>query len=171
MKKILETERTILREMAASDAEFTLDLLNQPSFIDNIGDRQVRTVAAARQYLESRFMESYRVNNFGLWAVESKETGAVMGINGFVKRETLPAADIGFAFLPQYEGKGFALESAVGVMKYGAETLHFKRVLAITSQTNDKSGRLLEKLGLCFERLIKMSGDDEELKLFVWEAE
>ena len=165
---IIETERLILREVEAGDGEFMLDLLNQPSFIKYIGDRNVRTVEAARDFIENRYRESYRVNGYGLWAVEAKETGAALGICGFVKRDTLPDADIGFAFLPQFAGKGFALEAAVGTMKYGAEILNFKRVLAITSQDNEKSGRLLEKLGFAFEELIKLGDDAEELKLFVW---
>ena len=168
--KILETERTILREIVETDGEFILDLLNQPSFIKYIGDRNVRSVEEARDFIENRYRASYRVNGFGLWAVEAKETGATMGICGFVKRENLPDADIGLAFLPQFEGKGYALEMAFGTMKYGAETLNFRRVLAITSPDNEKSGRLLEKLGFSFEELIKLGDDAENVKLFVWNA-
>ena len=164
--KILETERTILREVTKDDAEFILDLLNQPSFIRYIGDRNLRNVTQARDYIESRFMESYKKFGFGLWAVELKETNALVGICGFVKRDSLPDADIGFAFLPQYERKGYAYESADGVMKYGRSVLNLKRVLAITSKDNESSGRLLGKLDFVFERLIKLPPDDEELKLF-----
>lgn len=171
MSKILETERLIIREIVESDAEFILDLLNQPSFIKYIGDRNVRTVEAARDFIENRYRLSYRANGFGLWTVELKDEQTPIGICGFVKRDSLPDADIGFAFLPQFEGKGYAVESAVGVMKYGAETLNFKRVLAITSQNNEKSGRLLEKIGLKFERLIIIADDAEELKLFSWNVE
>lgn len=105
-----------------------------------------------------------------MWAVELKETNAVMGICGFVKRDSLPDADIGFAFLPQFEGRGYALESAVGTMKYGREKLNLTRILAITSQTNERSGRLLEKIGLRFERPITIGDDAEELKLFSWDV-
>ena len=162
--KILETERTILRQTVASDGEFILDLLNQPSFIKYIGDRNVRTVEQAREYIESRFTESYRKFGFGMWAVELKDSGTPIGICGFVKRDTLPDADIGFAILPQFEGKGYALESAVGVMGYGGDVFQFKRVLAITTKDNESSGRLLGKLDFKFERLIVLN--DEELKLF-----
>ena len=164
--KILETERTILREVAEDDAEFVLDLLNQPSFIKYIGDRNVRTVEQARDYIESRFTESYRKFGFGMWVVELKESGELIGLCGFVRRDSLPDADVGFAFLPQYERKGYAFESASAAMLYGRNVLSLDRVLAITSQDNDASGKLLGKLDFKFERLIKLPHDDEELKLF-----
>ena len=164
--KIFETERTTLREVCADDAEFILDLLNQPSFIKYIGDRNVRSVAGAVEYIESRFASSYRQFGFGMWAVELKETETPIGICGFVKRDSLPDADIGFAFLPQFEKKGYAFESAAAAMKYGRDVLGLKRVLAITSQDNESSGRLLEKLNFKFESLIILLPDAEELKLF-----
>ena len=164
--KILETERTILREVIADDAEFVLDLLNQPSFIKYIGDRNVRTVDEARDYIESRFASSYQKFNYGMWAVELKESATLIGLCGFVRRDTLPDADIGFAFLPQFEKKGFAYESAAATMKYGQNVQKLPRVLAITSKDNFSSQKLLDKIGLKFERLISLSDDAEELKLF-----
>jgi RimJ/RimL family protein N-acetyltransferase len=166
---ILETKRLILRETSVDDAEFMLDLLNQPSFIKYIGDRNVRTIAEAEAFIETRYRQSYRDNGFGLYVVELKETAVPIGICGFVKRDTLPAPDIGFAFLPQFCGQGFAHESAAGSMKYGQETLGFTKVLAITTQDNESSGKLLLKTGFKFVELVKMPHDDEELKLFSWE--
>jgi RimJ/RimL family protein N-acetyltransferase len=164
--KILETERAILREVVETDSEFILDLLNQPSFIKYIGDRNVRTIEEARDYIETRFTNSYRQFGFGMWAVESKESGETMGLCGFVKRDSLPDADIGFAFLPQFEKKGYAFESAAASMKYGQNVLKLPRVLAITSKDNFSSQKLLGKIGLKFERLISLPADAEELKLF-----
>jgi len=173
--KILETERLILREIVESDAEFIFALLNQPSFIKYIGDRNVRTIEQAREFIENRYRQSYREHGFGLYAVELKSEipnpKSQIGICGFVKRDSLPDADIGFAFLPQFCGKGYALESANAVMKYGRDVLGLARVLAITSQDNESSGRLLEKIGFKFESLIKMPPDTEELKLFSSDAQ
>lgn len=163
--KILETKRLILREVIENDAEFMLDLLNQPSFIKYIGDRGVRTTEEAKDFIETRYRKSYRDHGYGLYTVELKETGESIGVCGFVKRDTLPESDIGFAFLPQFEKKGYAFESAEAVLKYGKETLNLKRILAITTQDNESSGRLLEKLGFKFEQLIEMP-NDEILKLF-----
>ena len=177
--KILETERLVLREVNGDDAEFVLDLLNQPSFKKFIGDRGVRTVEQAREYIETRFTRSYRDNGFGLYLVELKQKAdddsctplnsrvsarTPIGICGFIKRDSLPDADIGFALLPQYEKKGYAFESAEAVMRYGKETLHLARVLAITTLDNESSGSLLQKIGFTFDREIEMG--DEVLKLF-----
>ena len=177
--KILETERLVLREVIGDDAEFVLDLLNQPSFKKFIGDRGVRTLEQSREYIKTRFTNSYRDNGFGLYLVELKQQAnndpytllnsrvsarTPVGLCGFVKRDTLPDADIGFALLSKFEKKGYAFESAEAVMRYGNETLKLPRVLAITTLDNESSGKLLEKIGLAFEREIEMG--DEVLKLF-----
>ena len=150
---------------SAIDAEFVFELLNTPKFIKYIGDRGVRTVEDASDFIDNRYRVSYRENGFGLYVVERKNDGVSVGLCGFVKRDTLPGPDIGFAFLPEFERLGYGIESANAMMKYGRETLGFTTVLAITSLDNDASGKLLEKLGLRFERLIE-SGD-ETLKVFV----
>lgn len=167
--KILETERLILREIVETDDEFILDLLNQPSFIKYIGNRGIDSLEKTREVIENRYRQSYKDFGYGLYIVELKESGEPIGFCGFVNRDTLPDADIGFAFLPQFERKGFAFESAKAVMKFGREKLNLKRVLAITTQNNKSSVKLLEKLGFKFERLIKMPHDEQELNLFSWE--
>jgi RimJ/RimL family protein N-acetyltransferase len=166
LKKILETERTILRELDEKDAEFILDLLNQPSFIKYIGDRNVRTVEESRVYIKERMIISYEQFGFGMYLVGLKENKTPIGVCGFVKRDSLPELDIGFAFLADFEGKGYGFESAEAVMKYGKEVLDLNRVLAIATQDNHASHKLLEKLGFEFERLVKMPHDEEELKMF-----
>lgn len=167
--KILETERLILREIdSAADAEFIFRLLNSPKFLKYIGDRGVRSVDDARDFIESRYQQSYRDHGFGLYTVELKNSAESVGMCGFVRRNTLPAPDIGFAFLPEHEGKGYGFESASAVMKYGLEKLQFTEVLAITTPDNDASGILLGKLGFVFERLIE--NGDETLKLFSYES-
>jgi [ribosomal protein S5]-alanine N-acetyltransferase len=162
--KILETERLLLREVSADDAEFVLDLLNQSSFKQYIGDRGVRTLEQAREYIASRFTKSYRDNGFGLYLLELKASAEPIGLCGFVSRETLPAPDIGFALLPQFEKQGYAYEASSAMMSYGREKLGLEHVLAITTIDNVSSGRLLEKIGLRFDREISLNG--ETLKLY-----
>jgi|SRR5688500_4960202 len=162
--KILETDRLVLKEVSADDAAFVLDLLNQPSFKQYIGDRGVRTLEQAREYIDSRFTKSYRENGFGLYLIELKEAAVPIGLCGFVSRETLPDPDVGFALLPQYEKQGYAFEASSAMMQYGREKLGLERVLAITTVDNISSGRLLGKIGLRFDREIDLNG--ETLKLY-----
>ena len=153
---------------SAIDAEFVFELLNTPKFIQYIGDRGVRSVDQARDFIENRYRQSYRDHGYGLYAVELKADNRAVGMCGFVRRDTLPGPDLGFAFLPEHEGKGYGFESAKAAMEYGRDALGFTTVLAITSQDNEVSGMLLEKIGFKFERLIE-SGD-ETLKLFSSES-
>lgn len=162
--RILETERLTLREVEAGDAPFVLDLLNQHSFKKYIGDRGVRTLEQAEAYIASRFAASYDTNGFGLYLMETKSDSTPVGLCGFVRRDTLPYPDIGFALLPQFERLGYAFEAASACMKYGREKLGLTQVLAITTLDNESSGRLLEKIGLTFEREIDLG--EERLKLF-----
>jgi RimJ/RimL family protein N-acetyltransferase len=167
---ILETERLSLRKLSTDDAEFVLELLNEPSFLQYIGDRGVRSLEAAAQYIVNRLVVSYERNGFGLYLVELKESRIPIGISGLVKRDTLPDADIGFAFLPAYWSKGYAVESAAAVMNYAREVLGLDRILAIASPDNEASAKLLGKIGLRYERLITLSEDAEEVKLFATDA-
>jgi [ribosomal protein S5]-alanine N-acetyltransferase len=161
---ILETERLAIRELdAARDAEFILSLLNSPKFLRYIGDRGVRSADEAALFIEVKYRASYREHGFGLYAVDLKD-GTSAGICGFVKRDSLPEPDLGFAFLPEHEGKGYGFESAGAMLAFGRNALGFLQVLAITSLANDVSGKLLGKLGFSFDRVITQ--DSEELNLY-----
>ncbi len=151
--------------MDPDDAPFILKLLNEPSFLRFIGDKKVRTVQDAEQYILNGPVSSYNRNGFGLCLVELKETHTPIGMCGLLKRDELPHADIGFAFMPDFWNKGFAYEAAAAVMNDARERLKLERILAITNQDNESSIKLLHKLGLKFERLIKMSADSAELFL------
>ena len=164
---ILETERLRLRHLTPdTDAEFILELLNDPSFIRFIGDKGVRDLDAARRYIVDGPVKRYDANGFGLYLAELKTNETPIGICGLVKRDTLPHADIGFAFLPAYWNQGYAFESAAAVMDHARERLKLGRILAITSPDNEASGKLLDKIGLRFERMIRLSEDAPEIKLF-----
>ncbi len=162
---ILETERLSLRQFTADDAEFILALVNEPSFIQNIGDRGVRTLSDAVKYIEAGPVTSYARNGFGLYLVQLKETGESIGMCGLIKRAALEDVDIGYAFLPKFWSKGYAVESALAA-KEQARGLGLKRLVAIVDPANTGSIRVLEKLGLVFEKMIKLSADDIDLKLF-----
>ena len=168
--KVLETSRLILRWLSVEDAEFILQLLNEPSFLRFIGDKGVRSIEDARDYILRGPVDSYERLGFGLYLTELKDDGVPIGICGLLKRESLEDVDIGFAFLPQFWRKGYAFESASEVMTHGRKVVGLKRIVAITSPDNDASIKVLEKLGLRFERLIKLSEDEPEVKLFALEG-
>jgi RimJ/RimL family protein N-acetyltransferase len=163
--KILETARLILRQFSIDDADFILRLLNEPSFIQNIGDRGVRTLEDARAYILRVPIASYEKNGFGLWLVMLKESGESIGMCGLIKRDTLDDVDIGYAFLPKFWSKGYAVEAAQAVKEYARDVIGLKRIVAITDPENQGSIRVLEKIGLKFEKMIRLSDDDIELKL------
>lgn len=160
---IAETERLIIREMTTDDAAFILELINTPKFHRYIADRGVRTVEETEQYIEERFLANYRRHGFSMFAVCLTD-GTPIGNCGFVRRDTLPGSDIGFAFLPAYEGQGYGIESARAMMNYGKEALGFSEIFAITSLDNDASVKLLGKLGLRLHGVIEQDG--EQLNLF-----
>lgn len=164
---VLETERLVLRHVTEDDAAFILELINAPKFHKYIGDRGMRTVGQMDAYIEEKFLTNYRSLGYGLYAVCLKD-GTPVGNCGFVRRDTLQGPDLGFAFLPEHEGKGYGVESAQAVMKFGRETLGFTDVYAITTPDNDASGRLLEKVGFEFQEAIESAG--ETLKLYLSRA-
>ena len=163
---ILKTERLQLRILTLDDAEFILRLLNEPSFIQNIGDRGVRTIEAAHDYIRKGPIASYEKFGFGLWMVETKSEATPIGICGLLKREVLDDVDIGYALLPEFWSQGYALEAASGVLSYAGKTLGLNRVVAVTNPNNQSSIRLLEKMAFRFERMVRLSEGAPEIKLF-----
>jgi RimJ/RimL family protein N-acetyltransferase len=168
---VLETERLNLRLLSIDDAGFILELLNEPSFIRNIGDKGVRTLPDARRYILDGPVASYQRYGFGLYVVALKESGQPIGLCGLVKRESLSDVDIGFAFLPEYWSRGYALESAAAVKAYGHEVLGLERLVAITNPENEGSIRVLEKIGLKYQRLVQLSEDGPWIRLYASDAE
>ncbi|HEX8492495.1 MAG TPA: GNAT family N-acetyltransferase [Pyrinomonadaceae bacterium] len=164
--KVLETDHLILRRLTGEDSEFILELLNDPSWLRFIGDKGLKTLDAARDYILQSMVAMYERLGFGLYLTELKGEGVPIGICGLIKRDSLEDVDIGFAFLPKFRGKGYAYESASAVMAYGRRAFGLNRLVAITSPDNHDSVRLLEKLGFNFEGMVKLSDDSAEVNLF-----
>lgn len=167
----LETERLLLRDIRVDDAPFMLELLTEPSFIHFIGDKGIRTLEETRKYILEGPVDSYERYGLGMYLVLLKETGEPTGISGLVKRDTLDDVDVGFAFLPRFWSRGYAYESTAAVMDYARATLGLDRILGITATDNASSIRLLEKIGLRFDRMIRLTEEEPEIKLFVSEAQ
>ena len=164
---VAETERLTLSKFTIKDASFFLELVNTPHWIKYIGDRNTKTIEDAEKSIKEGHLKSYNTNGFGFYVLSLKEeNNKPIGTCGLIKRDTLEHVDIGFAMLPEYEGKGFGYESSVAVLKLAKETFNLKKVVAITLPTNKPSIKLLEKLGLSYQKKVKPFDDDEELLLF-----
>ena len=166
---VLETERLILRRLNVDDAPFILTLLNDPSFLRYIGDKNVRNLDDARNYILTGPVASYEKHGFGLYLVELRESQTPIGLCGIIRREELPAPDIGFALLPEFWNKGLAFEAATAVLNYARDELTLRRILAITSLDNEASIDLLQRLGLSFNRIMRLSAEREQVRLFTRE--
>lgn len=143
---IATTERLLIRRFTLSDAAFICHLLNQPSFIDNIADKQVRTLADAEHYLRLGPLASYQQHGFGLYAVVEQQHQQLIGMCGILQRPELPQPDLGYALLSEATGQGYAQEAARAVLEYAQQQLQIHTLLAITKTNNQRSKRLLEKL-------------------------
>ena len=161
-----ETARLTLRRLDFEDAIFIVRLLNEKSFLENIGDRGVRSIEDAHRYLREGPMAMYEKYGFGLWHVARNSDGTAVGMCGLLKRDNLPDVDIGYAFLPEFWGLGFAIEAAEATMRHGAGKFGLKRIVAVVSQGNNASIRVLEKLGMRHERMFAMRPDEPEVRLY-----
>jgi len=168
MVSMISTQRLLVRPITIDDAPFILTLLNEPSFLRYIGDKQVRTVEDARQYILNGPVASYEQHGFGLCLMELKELHTPVGMCGILKRDGLPDPDIGFALIPDFWNKGLAFEAATAVLKDARERLKIDRILAITSLDNDASINLLDRLGFRFERVMQLTPESDPVKLFVY---
>jgi RimJ/RimL family protein N-acetyltransferase len=164
--QVLRTERLVLRWLTLEDADFIRELVNDADWIRYIGDRGVRTVEDARRYLADGPIAMYARHGFGLYRVELRESGVPIGICGLIKRDWLEDVDVGFALLPGFRSRGYAYEAAEATLRYGRQTLGLSRIVAVVSPRNEISKRLLERLGLRFERMARLGPESPETCLF-----
>jgi RimJ/RimL family protein N-acetyltransferase len=152
--------------MSLEDAEFILDLYNRPKFIQYIGDRNIKTVADAENYIKNKFLPQLEKLGYGNYLVLTKEGNHKIGGVGIFEREGLDVVDIGFSLLDEFEGKGYAYEAALKVKSIGMDDFGLKKISAITVKDNYSSQKLIEKLGLKFQKYVTIPGDDEELMYY-----
>lgn len=161
-----ETERLIIRPMSLDDAEFIFDLYNRPKFIQFIGDRHIKTVADAEDYIRNKFLPQIERLGYGNYLILTKEGNHKIGGVGIFEREGLEIVDIGFSLLDEYEGRGYAYEAALKVKSIGMDDFGLKKISAITSKNNFSSQKLIEKLGLKFQKYVTLPGENEELRYY-----
>lgn len=156
---ILETERLSLRALTPEDAPFILELFNDPDWLKYIGDRGIRTLQDAANYIVKGPIKMQAQHGVALHLVELKGQNIPIGMCGLIKRDTLEDIDLGYAFLPAYRGQGYAYEISRAVLAYGRETFGLQRVVAIIDPRNQRSAHLLEKLGFAYESTFPLGGD------------
>jgi [ribosomal protein S5]-alanine N-acetyltransferase len=164
-----ETERLLLRPSSLTYAPFVFELLNTPKWLANIGDRNVKSVADAERYIQEKMLPQFERLGFGNYFVIRKSDQVMMGSCGLYDRDGLEGVDIGFAFLPQYEGNGYGYECASKIMEVGVKDFGIKKISAITIEENIASRKLIEKLGLTFQKMVNLPGDNVELMLYTIE--
>ncbi len=161
---IVESERIYLRKIKLEDAALMLELLNTPKWLKFIGDRNVKSISDAEKYLENGILKSYKEDGFGFYLVVEKTQNKSIGLCGFVKRPELDSPDIGFAFLPEFIGKGYGLEASQICLDYGINVLGLKEICAIINNDNLASIALIKKLGFTYKKNINYL--DKEVMLF-----
>jgi [ribosomal protein S5]-alanine N-acetyltransferase len=161
-----ETERLILRPMSLEDAEFILDLYNRPKFIQFIGDRNLKTISDAENYIKNRFLPQIERLGYGNYLMLTKEGNHKIGGVGIFEREGLDVVDIGFSLLDEFEGKGYAYEAALKIKSVGMDDFGLKKISAITTKDNFSSQKLIEKIGLKFQKFVIIPDDTEELMYY-----
>jgi RimJ/RimL family protein N-acetyltransferase len=169
-RAVVGSERLVLRELSLADAAFVVELLNDPGFLRFIGDRGVRTEEDARGYLEKGPLASYARHGFGLYAVVTRDSAEVAGICGLLRRDWLDEPDVGFAYLPRFRGRGYAVEAARAILDDAARRLGLARVGAIVSPDNERSLRVLGKLGFRHERDARPPGEAADVRVLAWTA-
>jgi RimJ/RimL family protein N-acetyltransferase len=170
MTAIVTTDRLRLRALDEGDAEFALELLNDPDFLAHIGDKGVRTREDARAYLCNGPLASYAAHGFGLWGVEPRAGGALLGMCGLLQRDWLDAPDLGYAFLPSARGRGIAREAAEATLALARSRFGAARVLAIVNPDNGASIRLLEGVGFAADGRVTPPGEAREIARYAWTA-
>jgi ribosomal-protein-alanine N-acetyltransferase len=163
----LNTPRLKLRAVALADATFFLRLLNEPSWLENIGDRGVRSHADADRYIRNNIWSQYESHGYGMYVVETPPIATPIGLCGLVKREFLSSPDLGFALLPDWVGRGYAAEAACAVIAHAESRLGIEQLYAIVNRSNRRSLRLLERLGFRHEGAVLIPPAGEEVERFV----
>lgn len=164
---LISSNRLHLSEFSLKDASFFFELVNDPDWIKYIGDRNIKTISDSESYLIDKIIPNYKQFGFGFYVVRLKESNLPIGMCGLIKRDWMSYVEIGYAFLNKHRGKGYAIEASIATKKYAKEEIGISKIAALTDVDNEKSGNLLNRLGLEFERLISYPGEQKKCKLYL----
>ena len=164
--EILNTERLVISKFTLNEASFIIELMNDKDWIQNIGDRGVRTLDDAENYIKDKFLASYDKYGFGFYVITLKSTKERIGTVGLIDRDGIEGVEIGYGMLPAFRGKGYALEAAKAIFNHAQNTFRIDKIVAIVNPNNKGSIHLLEKLGLRYEKMVRLSGETKDIKYF-----
>lgn len=164
--KKFETERLYINSTSEQDDTFIFKLLNTPKWIEFIGDRNIQNKEEARNYIREKMTPQLERLGYSNYTLVRKSDGEKIGTCGLYDRDGLDGIDIGFAFLPEYERKGYAFEAANRMKKAAFEEFGLDKINAITAKNNSSSQKLLEKLGLKLRGITQLPNSSEELLLY-----
>lgn len=163
---VAETARLRLRTITADDAAFYYELVNDPTWLEFIGDKGIRTIAQAHTAIIDGPLAMQQRHGHSLYVMERREDGRALGLCGLIRRDSLPDVDIGYAIRPAYFGQGYTFEAAQAVLALARGPLGIRRLLGITDPGNVNSIRLLEKLGLRFEQVKLLPPGDKPTNIY-----
>ncbi|RUO80196.1 RimJ/RimL family protein N-acetyltransferase [Idiomarina tyrosinivorans] len=163
---LFETQRVTVRQLSLNDAEWLLALFNSQGFIRYIGDREIRTVAQAKRYIQQGPLKSYQETGLGLYAVEAQTTATPVGVVSLLKRDYLEHIDVGYAMLPEHQGQGYALAATAGLIDYARWRFALSQIDAISQADNQASIMLLQRLQFRYQETIQLPGSDDPVARF-----
>ena len=163
---VIETQRMRLRRLTADDAPFMMRLMNDPAYIEHIGDRGVGTMEKMAAYITDVIGASYEAFGYGIYLALARDDGRPVGMAGLVNRPTLEHVDIGFAFARDSWDQGLATEAGLAVIEHAARDFGLRRLVGVVSPANGASIRVLEKLGFRFEGMVCLTPEDDPIRLY-----
>jgi len=163
---VISTDRLLINRITLDDAGFILKLINDKDWIKNIGDKGIRTIEETEEYIRTRFLKAYDEVGFGFYSLILKSDQQIIGIAGLVDREGIDHIDIGYGMLPEFRGKGYAFEATKAIYDYGHQELKLEKIVAIVNPDNPSSIKLLTKLGMEFEKMIRLPDEEIDIMLF-----
>ena len=163
---IIKTERLLINRITLDDAPYILELMNDKDWIRNIGDRGMKSIEDVEEYIRTKFLKTYEESNIGFYSLILQKSHEFIGIAGLVDREGIDYIDIGYGLLPDYRGKGYALEASQAIYDYGYKELKIEKIVAIVNPDNSSSIQLLSKLGLKFEKMVRFPDEEKDIMLF-----
>ena len=148
---MLETERLIIRKFTPEDLPALIELRADPEVNKFLGGTKFQNAEAISKRFQF-YLECYDKFGFGVCAIVWKETGKMCGWSGLMPLEDTGEIEVGYGMAREFWGKGIGFECARAWLEYGFEKAGLDRIVAIALPENTASWRIMEKLGMRYEK-------------------